>query len=276
MTAGPVFGADEVTVQFGEVTAVDGVSVTAEPGAVTAVVGGDGAGKTTLLRAVVGRVMPTRGRITAPPPAQVGYQPASGGSWADLTVSQNMQFVGTTYGLRGRALADRTGTLLARAGLAGARDRLARDLSGGMRTKLGFCLSILHEPTLLVLDEPSTGVDPVSRVELWRLMSEAAAAGTAVLIATTYLDEAERCSSVLLLDHGRPLLTGAPSEVIARSPGVVVRTPQASRPEFAWRHADGFREWWPAGAGNGRQPVEVDLEDVAIVAALRSRTGGTP
>jgi ABC-type multidrug transport system fused ATPase/permease subunit len=101
MTAGTVFGADEVTVQFGEVTAVDGVSVTAEPGAVTAVVGGDGAGKTTLLRAVVGRVMPTRGRITAPSPAQVGYQPASGGSWADLTVSQNMQFVGTTYGLRG-------------------------------------------------------------------------------------------------------------------------------------------------------------------------------
>ena len=261
------FGTQDVTVRFGDVLALDEVSVSADAGAVTAVVGGDGAGKSTLLRTVVGRVAPTSGRVRAPAEQQIGYQPSTGGSWSDLTVAQNMEFVGGTYGLRGRALAERSAELVERAGLAAARDRLARDLSGGMRTKLGFCLAMLHEPALLVLDEPSTGVDPVSRVELWRLLSEAAAAGTAVLLSTTYLDEAERSSSVLVLERGRTLLSGSPEEVVASSPGVVVRTAIAVRPEFAWRHADGFREWWP-DSPDGGQPVQVDLEDVAIVASL--------
>jgi ABC-2 type transport system ATP-binding protein len=267
------YGTSDVTVRFGDVTALDGVTVTAAPGTITAVVGGDGAGKSTLLRTVVGRVAPDHGRVRAPGPEQIGFQPSTGGSWPDLTVAQNMEFVGGTYGLAGRRLADRTDALLTRAGLAAARHRLSRDLSGGMRTKLGYCLAIVHEPPLLVLDEPSTGVDPVSRVELWRLLSEAAAAGTAVLLSTSYLDEAERASSVLVLDEGRPLLSGPPAAVIASSSGVVVRTPRAVRPEYAWRHADGFRERWPLAAPDGRRPVDVDLEDVAIVAALRRAAG---
>jgi ABC-2 type transport system ATP-binding protein len=268
------FGAHEVSVRFGDLLALDRVTVDTDAGSLTAVVGGDGAGKSTLLRTVVGRVAPTSGRVLAPPPEQIGYQPSSGGTWPDLTVAENMDFVGGTYGLRGARLARRAAELTERAGLTAARDRLARDLSGGMRTKLGFCLAMLHEPTLLVLDEPSTGVDPVSRVELWRLLSEAAAAGTAVLLSTSYLDEAERATSVLVLEDGQTLLSGTPEEVVAGSPGVVVRTAAATRPEFAWRHADGFREWWPQ-APDGGQPVEVDLEDVAIVASLTNHRGAS-
>lgn len=267
------YGAADVTVRYGSLTALDGVSVTAQPGTVTSVVGGDGAGKSTLLRTIVGRVAPDSGSVETPPPTQIGYQPSAGGSWPDLTVRQNMQFTGGTYGLRGDALRERIDDLLGHAGLAEAADRLARDLSGGMRTKLGFCQAIIHEPALLVLDEPSTGVDPVSRVDLWRLLSEAARSGTAVLISTTYLDEAARASSVLLLERGRELLAGPPADVVASSPGVVVRTATPVRAAYSWRHADGFREWWPVSSPNGDRPIDVDLEDVAIVAALRSGNG---
>ena len=138
-----------------------------------------------------------------------------------------------------------------------------------MRQKLGFCLAMLHEPDLLVLDEPSTGVDPVSRVELWRLISEAAAAGTAVVMTTTYLDEAERAGWVLVLDRGKALLSGSPDEVVASCPGVVVESGTPVRPELAWRSGEHFREWWPDGTPDGRRPAALTLEDVSIVASLR-------
>ena len=138
----------------------------------------------------------------------MGYLPASSGSWAALTVVQNMDFVGGIYGLSGDRQATRRTALLERAALLESQDRLAAQLSGGMRRKLGFSMTMLHEPPLLVLDEPSTGVDPVSRIDLWRLVSEAAAAGAAVVMSTTYLDEAERAASLVVLDRGRVLATG--------------------------------------------------------------------
>lgn len=264
------YGVSDVSVAFGDLTVLDGVSLDAAPGRITAVVGGDGAGKSTLLRALVGRIVPESGEVRAPQPTKIGYQPSSGGSWPDLTVAENLAFVGRMYGLDDARLTRRSAFLLQRSGLTEATDRLSSRLSGGMRTKLGFCLAMIHEPELLVLDEPSTGVDPVSRIELWRLLSETAAAGTTVVLATTYLDEGERASSVLVLERGRVLLSGEPSEVVASSPGVVVGTQQVVRPQFSWRHADGFREWWPIAAPNGDRPLDVDLEDVSIVAALRA------
>lgn len=267
------FGVRDVTVRFGDVTALDGVTLATPRGQVTAVVGGDGAGKTTLLRTIVGRVAPDSGTIDAPAAEKVGYQPASGGSWPDLTVNENLAFVGGMYGLSTNQVSERSSRLLVRAGLDGAADRLARNLSGGMRTKLGFCLAMVHDPELLVLDEPSTGVDPVSRVELWRLLSETAASGTAVVLATTYLDEGERSSTVLVLEAGRMLLSGSADHVVAAMPGVVVQTRSPVRPKFSWRHASGFREWWPDASPNGEHPVEPDLEDTTIVAALRAQNG---
>ena len=184
-------------VRFGDTLALDDVTLLVEPGSVVVVVGGDGAGKTTLLRSLVGEVQLERGRVDAPPPEAIGYLPATTGSWLSLSVGQNMDFVGGIYGLSGKDLASRRDELLVRAALLDSVDRLSSELSGGMRRKLGFCMAMLHDPPLLVLDEPSTGVDPVSRVDLWRLVSEAAAAGAAVVMSTTYLDEAERAASLL-------------------------------------------------------------------------------
>lgn len=256
-----------LTVHYGDTVALDDVSLSAPGGQVTMVVGGDGAGKTTLLKAVVGLVNGT-GDVQRPAKAAIGFMPTGAGSWPDLTVEENVRFVGGSYGLVGEALEARATALLSAASLNEVRDRLSGQLSGGMRSKLGFVLAMLHSPGLLVLDEPTTGVDPVSRVELWRLISEAAASGTSVLMSTTYLDEAERASSVVVLDSGKALLSGTPEEIVAACPGTVVATATPERPRFAWRSGQGFHEWFPE-AGHGT-PVALTLEDVCIVASLRS------
>jgi ABC-2 type transport system ATP-binding protein len=260
---------EDLTVRFGHVTALDAVSLEVPSGTITAVVGGDGAGKTTLLKALVGLVPPESGVVDTPSRAQIGYLPSGAGSWGELSVDENVAFVGGSHGLRGQELAARAEELLGAADLLAARDRLAAQLSGGMRKKLGFCLAMLHRPQLLVLDEPSTGVDPVSRVELWRMVTRAAASGTAVVMATTYLDEAARAGAVLLLDGGRAQRHGPPEALIAESPGAVAQTDSPQRPDLAWRSGTSFREWWPQGAPAGTAVLEPTLEDVAIVAALQ-------
>ena len=266
------FGLESVTVRYGGTTALADVSLDIPPGQVTAVVGGDGAGKSTLLRTLVGEVVVDDGSLRIPEPNEVGYLSAGGGSWKDLTVDQNVAFVGGSFGLTRAEVDHRGGLLLERAGLTEARGRLAGRLSGGMRTKLGYVLAMLHQPRLLVLDEPSTGVDPASRVELWRLISETAAAGAAVVLSTTYLDEAERTASVLLLSQGRALLSGRPDELIARMPGSVTRVASPRRPEYAWRRGASFHEWWPDGLPAEGDQVQADLSDVSIVAELGQLT----
>ncbi len=264
-------GVFDATVRFGSVMALDDVTLVVPPGQVTMVVGGDGAGKTTLLRALVGEVVLDAGRVEAPPPEQIGYLPASSGSWKDLTVQENVDFVGSVYGLDAETLAARADRLLARADLDDVRDRVARNLSGGMRRKLGFVMAALHRPSLLVLDEPTTGVDPVSRVELWRLVAESAAVGTSVLMSTTYLDEAERAARLLVLDRGRPLLAGTPDEVLGAAPGTVTVVDAPVRREFAWRRGRRFHEWWPAGESAAAGEVVVpDMEDTVVAATLAS------
>jgi len=257
-------------VLFGGTLALDDVSLEVQPGSVVAVVGGDGAGKTTLLRALVGKVRLERGEVDAPSPQAIGYLPATSGSWPSLTVAQNMDFVGGIYGLSGRALVSRRDELLERASLLDVADRLASQLSGGMRRKLGFSMAMLHDPPLLVLDEPSTGVDPVSRVDLWRLVSEAAAAGAAVVMSTTYLDEAERAARLLALDGGRMLASGTLGEVLGSFDGAIGRTPTPHRRAWAWRRGRAFHEYWPASTGLPLDATAVipDLEDVVIALSL--------
>jgi ABC-2 type transport system ATP-binding protein len=266
------FGVRSLSVRFGDVLALDDVTVEAAPGDVVAIVGGDGAGKTTLLRALVREVRPDAGDVSAPAKSDIGFLPATSGSWAALTVTQNIDFVGGVFGLSGEALTKRREQLLARAGLARAADRLASQLSGGMRRKLGFCLAIVHQPALLVLDEPSTGIDPVSRVDLWQLVSEAAAAGAAVVMSTTYLDEAERASHLVVLDAGRVLVQGPYDEVRHSFVGTVTQAEVPTRPEWSWRRGRHKREYWP----DGDQPpqlsaVEPDLEDIVIALSLGRR-----
>jgi ABC-2 type transport system ATP-binding protein len=266
------------TVRFGDTLALDDVSLLVEPGSVVAVVGGDGAGKTTLLRALVGEVPLQRGEVDAPPPEAIGYMPATTGSWLSLTVGQNMNFVGGIYGLSGDALATRRDALLDRAKLRMAVDRLSSQLSGGMRRKLGFSMAMVHDPPLLVLDEPSTGIDPVSRVDLWRLVSEAASAGAAVVMSTTYLDEAERAASLLALDGGRTLASGTLAEVLNSFSGAITRTATPARRTWAWRRGREYHEYWPMTADMPLDAVAItpDLEDVVITLSMLKRHDREP
>ena len=238
----------DLTVQYGAVTALAGVSLTALPGRVTAVVGGDGAGKTTLLRCLAGALAPDAGRVVSPDRAKIGYLPASSGLYPDLTVTENLDFRAQGYGVPRQVARQRAGEYLERAGLSGAADRLVGRLSGGMRQKLAVIAALLHQPDLLILDEPTTGVDPVSRSGLWWLIARAAADGCAVVLATTYLDEAERCAGVLVLDGGLPLASGSPEAIVAALPGTV--RPVPARPagpagDRAWRRGGGWRVWEP-------------------------------
>jgi ABC-2 type transport system ATP-binding protein len=268
------WGCRGLTVRYRDTVALDEVTFEVEPGAVATVVGGDGAGKTTLVRALAGTVRPAAGTVRRPEPRRLGYVSAGPGVWTDLTVDENLSFAGRAYGLSADQLETRVGALLERTGLAEARGRLAGRLSGGMRQKLALAMAVAHEPELLLLDEPTTGVDPVSRAELWRLLASAAADGAAVVVATTYLDEAERAGTVLVLDRGRALLAGTPDEVLAATPGLVVEG--AARPEGvpSWRRGARWRAWSPDGsAPPGTSPVTLDLEDAAIVAQLREDAG---
>ena len=196
------WGARDLTVRYGTHTALDRVTLDVPAGAVAAVIGGDGAGKTTLLRALAGVVPASSGSVCRPDRRRIGYVAGAAGVYGDLSVDENVEFVAGAYGLTAREREERSAELLARTGLTGTGTRLAGRLSGGMRQKLAFALAMLHEPDLLVLDEPTTGVDPVSRADLWRLIAGAAAAGAAVVVTTTYLDEAQRAASVVLLEDG--------------------------------------------------------------------------
>lgn len=271
---GPIerWGVTDATVCWGDHVALDSVSLTAAPGEVVAVVGGDGAGKSTLLRTIIGRVVPTSGTVTAPPQASMGYQPAASGAWAQLTVDENLDLVAGVYRLDPTRARERRTRLLEAAGLQEARDRLASQLSGGMRQKLGFCMAMLHQPALLVLDEPSTGVDPVSRVELWGLITDAAASGAAVILSTTYLDEAERVHEVLVLDDGVTLLEGTPPQVIASSPGTVASVAEPTVPGRAWRRGRAWRQWHPGPPESVDHVVAPDMEDAVVAAALSRRS----
>lgn len=269
------FGLHDVTVQLGSKLALDHVTLTVPRGAVVGIVGGDGAGKTTLLRTLCGRIRPSSGRVVAPARSQIGFQPATSGTWANLSVLENLQLVAGSYRL-GRAPRTRIDELVEVAGLTSALRRPASKLSGGMRQKLGFCMAILSEPELLVLDEPSTGVDPVSRVELWALIADAAARGTSVAMATTYVDEAARAQHVLVLDEGLALLSGTPSEVLAAAPGAVVEVDAADEPDLAWRRGRRTHQWRPDGAREGERLVTPDMEDTVIAAQLAHRGGGEP
>ncbi len=246
-------------------------------GQVTAVVGGDGAGKTTLLRCVAGALATSGGAVRRPGAQRIGYQPSSTGVYDDLSVAENLEFRSAVFGITGAAASRRVGEYLERTGLAATRDRLAGQLSGGMRRKLGVIAAMLPEPELLVLDEPTTGVDPVSRADLWWLIARAAAGGAAVLMSTTYLDEAARAAHVLVLDAGRTLAAGTPAEIVASVPGTIAVVP--GRPDDteerrrAWRRAGTWRVWHPPGVPTS-EPVTPDLQDAVCVAALRAELAG--
>jgi ABC-2 type transport system ATP-binding protein len=258
----------DLSVRYGAKLALDRVTLRAAAGQVTAVVGGDGAGRTTLLRCLAGALAPSGGEVQRPDPMRIGYLPAGSGVYPDLTVAENLAFRAAAYKLDAGLARERTGDLLARAGLTSASGRLGGRLSGGMRQKLGVIAALLHRPGLLILDEPTTGVDPVSRADLWWLIARAAADGAAVVFATSYLDEAERAFEVLALDAGRALASGTPAQITAAMPGTLRAAgerPAGEEGRRAWRRGRRWRVWDPAGQAGGITP---DLQDAVTVAAL--------
>jgi ABC-2 type transport system ATP-binding protein len=271
------WGTDEVSVKYQGQSALDKITLRARPGQLTVVVGGDGAGKTTLLRCLAGALAPGSGQVRRPPARQIGYLSASSGTYPDLTTAENLEFRASAYGLAAACARERSADLMDRAGLGAARDRLAGQLSGGMRQKLGVIAALLTGPRLLVLDEPTTGVDPVSRSGLWWLIASAAADGCAVVLATSYLDEAERAVAVLVLDDGRNLAAGTPDQIIAAMPGTlraVAERPPGADEQRAWRRGGRWRVWNPpdSAAGPG-EPIQPDLQDAVTVAALARELG---
>ena len=271
------WGTDDVSVKYQGQSALDNITLRAQRGELTAVVGGDGAGKTTLLRCLAGALAPDSGQVRRPPARQIGYLPASSGTYPDLTTAENLEFRASAYGLSAARARERSADLLERAGLDAARDRLAGQLSGGMRQKLGVIAAMLTDPRLLVLDEPTTGVDPVSRSGLWWLIARAAADGCAVVLATTYLDEAERAVAVLALDDGRELAAGTPGQIIGAVPGTlraVPGRPPGADEQRAWRRGGHWRVWDPPGSAAGPgEPIRPDLQDAVTVAALARELG---
>lgn len=269
------FGVRRLVLRYGAATAVHGISFTVEPGEIVALVGGDGAGKTSVLRALAGAAAPAGGHVMRPADTEIGYVPADSGIYRDLTTRENLAFAGGAYGLKGAVLAQRIEALLHATDLAPARDRVAGALSGGMRQKLALACALLHQPRLLVLDEATTGVDPVSRAALWRSIARAAAAGAAVVFASTYIDEAERAGHVVALDAGRVLVDGAPATIVASIPGRLSET--AHRPEdvLSYRRGARFRVWDPAGRPEATT-IPVDLHDAITVAALGARMERSP
>ena len=211
--------------------ALSGVSLEIRAGVVTGLVGPDGAGKTTLLRILAGLLLPTAGtvRVLGSDPGQdmetlrssLGYMPQKFGLYEDLTVAENLDLYAELKGLRGKARAETFERLLTFTDLARFTKRLAGQLSGGMKQKLGLACTLLGTPKILLLDEPGVGVDPVSRRELWQMVRELITEGNAVVWSTAYLDEAEACDDVVLLSEGNVLFKGPPASLHARVEGRV-------------------------------------------------------
>ena len=232
---------DRVGKKYGDVVALRDISLSVERGEMFGLIGPDGAGKTTFIRVMCGLLRPDAGavRVLGRDPVKqhyavtgaIGYLSQRFSLYGDLSIDENIAFFAEIHGLsiRDSVVQQRRERLLDLTQLKPFRDRLADKLSGGMKQKLALACTLVHEPELILLDEPTTGVDPVSRREFWKLLSEFLSQGITILMATPYLDEAERCSRVALLHEGRLLALDAPDQLRASLPGVVLEVIAADR-----------------------------------------------
>jgi ABC-2 type transport system ATP-binding protein len=219
-----------VSRSFGALAAVSDVSFRLPAGGIFGLVGSDGAGKTTLLRMIATMLAPSSGTLTvagrdvvrerAAVKELIGYMPQRFGLYQDLTVAENLDFFMDIYGIAGSERRRRTERYLGFSNLLPFVERRAGDLSGGMKQKLGLACVLVHEPRVLILDEPTNGVDPVSRQEFWQILADMRQAGMTILVSTAYLDEGERCDRLLLMHNARILADAPPAEIRAEFPSL--------------------------------------------------------
>jgi len=219
----PIIETLDLTRRFGELTAVDHLNLTVAPGEIFGLVGPDGAGKTTTLRLLCGLIDPTEGSarvaghdVAREPQAvkdQIGYMAQRFGLYGDLTVEENMVFYSDLFGIRGARRDELTAELLRMTRMEPFRGRQAGKLSGGMKQKLALMCTLLHRPQILFLDEPTNGVDPVSRRDFWAILYQLLKEGITVFMTTAYLDEAERCNRVGLMYKGKLIRCQAPEQM---------------------------------------------------------------
>lgn len=253
--------AEGLTKRFPGVVAVDHLSFEVRPAEIFGLVGPDGAGKTTTLRMLAGVMPPDEGKATVagsdvvhePESAKhhLSYMPQRFGLYEDLTVDENIRFYADLFGVKKRERDERALQLLRAAGMLEFRARLAGKLSGGMKQKLGLVCALIHRPKVILLDEPTTGVDPVSRRDFWRILYELIAEGVGILTSTAYLDEAERCHRVALLHQGKLLFCDTPDNLKAKlGKGVLsVLSPDARRVREELEHAEGMSSLMLTGDG---------------------------
>jgi len=215
---------ENLTKRFDQVTAVKSINLEIEKEQIVGLIGPDGAGKTTLLRLLVGLLKPSKGSVVVDGidvtknPLQVkkgiGYMPQQFSLYGDLTVSENLKFFADLYQVPEKKYRERKKELLSFSQLTFFQDRLAWNLSGGMQKKLALACNLFHSPVVLLLDEPTTGVDPVSRKELWQLLYQLNNQGVTILLTTPYMDEARKCHQVGLIYEGRLLNYKSPQKLI--------------------------------------------------------------
>ncbi len=221
--APPVIEVQHLVKRFGAFVSVDDLTLSVAPGEVFGLLGSNGAGKTTTIRMLCGLLTPTTGsarvlgfdvgREPEEVKRRIGYMTQRFSLYDDLTVIQNIRFFGGVYGLKGEALRAREAWAARMAGLENKGDILTRSLPGGWKQRLALACSVLHEPKVLFLDEPTGGVDPISRRRFWNLIDEMAGAGVTIIVTTHYLDEAERCDRIALMHASRLVALGTVGEL---------------------------------------------------------------
>ncbi len=235
--------AHELTKQFDHFTAVDHISFTIPRRQIFGFLGPNGAGKTTTIRMLLGLIKPTSGMATVlgfdilrqaeEIRKRVGYMSQKFSLYNDLTVEENLNFYGGTYGVRGERLHQRKRYILKMAGLEGRERELTKNLAGGWKQRLALGTAIIHEPEMLFLDEPTAGVDPISRRAFWSLLYELAEGGTTIMVTTHYMDEAEHCQSLAFIQRGRLVALGSPQEIKSHEMHGQVLEVDCDQPEVA-------------------------------------------